>query len=120
MALTAGRGADVVIEVSGVAPAFTEGVAMLRQGGRYLVVGQIHGQEVPFNPSAIVMKQARLIGSFSGAVNHYARALSFLDRHSARFSWTDMITSHGPLEDINQAFQRMRDHKDIKPAIIFD
>jgi L-iditol 2-dehydrogenase len=118
--LTSGRGADIVIEVSGVPAAFTEGVAMLRQGGRYLIVGQIHNKDIPFNPSALVMKQAKLIGSFSGAVNHYARALSFLETHADRFNWADMITSREPLNNINEAFARMRNYQDIKPAIIFD
>jgi L-iditol 2-dehydrogenase len=119
MELTRGCGADVVIEVSGVPAAFGEGVAMLRRGGRYLVVGQIHDTEVPFNPSQVVMKQATLIGSLSGAVDHYARALRFMDNTMDRFDWNLMITSHQPLEEINGALDRMRTYRDIKPAIDF-
>jgi len=117
--LTGGRGADVVIEVSGVAGAFTEGIAMLRRGGRYLIVGQIHDTDVAFNPSQIVMKQATLIGSLSGAVDHYARALRFLDNTTDRFDWTRMITSEQPLEQIDDALERMRTYRDIKPAVVF-
>jgi Zn-dependent alcohol dehydrogenase len=60
-----------------------------------------------------------LIGSFSGAADHYARALTFLENHAERFNWSDMITSHEPLENINNAFARMQRHEDIKPAIVF-
>ncbi len=119
MALTEGRGAEIIIEVSGFPVAYTEGVELLRRGGRYLIVGQIHAQELPFNPTKIVMKQAKLIGSFSGAADHYARALTFLENHAERFNWSDMITSHEPLENINNAFARMQRHEDIKPAIVF-
>ena len=116
---TAGRGADVVIEVSGAPPAFAEGMAMLRPGGRYLVMGQVHGQSVPFNPSAIVLKQAALIGSLSASVEHYWRALQFLRHQRRRFDWDQMISNHYPLADINQAFRNMQALVEIKPAIDF-
>jgi threonine dehydrogenase-like Zn-dependent dehydrogenase len=119
MELTGGRGADVVIEVSGVPAAFSEGIAMLRRGGRYAIVGQIHDTDVSFNPSQIVMKQATLTGSLSGAVDHYARALRFMDNNIDRFDWTRMITSHQPLEQINTALKRMKTYRDIKPALVF-
>jgi L-iditol 2-dehydrogenase len=118
--LTDGYGADVIIEVSGAPAAFNEGVDLLRRGGRYVIVGQIHNQQVPFNPSKIVMKQARLLGTFSGSVEHYARALTFLDTHSKRFDWDAMITSRHSLVDIDVAIARMQHHEDIKPAIVFD
>ena len=117
--LTGGCGADVVIEVSGFPAAFSEGINMVRAGGRYVIVGQIHAEEVAFNPSVLVMKQIRLLGSLSGAVNHYARALTFLETYANRFNWLDLISSREPLENINLAFDRMQAHKDIKPAIMF-
>jgi L-iditol 2-dehydrogenase len=117
--LTDGRGADVVIEVCGVPAAFNEGLAMLRRGGRYVVVGQIHDTDVSFNPSQIVMKQAMVIGSLSGAVDHYARALRFMENNTDRFDWTQMITSYQPLDQVNDALERMRTYRDIKPALVF-
>lgn len=119
LALTGGRGADVVVEMSGVPSAFNEGVDLLRAGGRYLVIGQIHDKTVDFNPSAIVMKDARLIGSLSASVEHYYRALEFMSHHKSTFNWNDMITRRYPLEDINQAFTAMRTWEVIKPAITF-
>jgi L-iditol 2-dehydrogenase len=117
--LTAGRGADVVLEMSGVPAAFAEGLGMLRQGGRYTVVGQIHTKTLPFNPSLLVMKQARVVGCLSAAVEHYYRGLQFLAHRRDRFHWDDMITSRQPLDDINAAMGRMRDWSEIKPALTF-
>ena len=116
--LTEGRGADVVVEMSGAPPAFNEGVDMLRRGGRYLMVGQVGASSVSFNPAQVVMKHAMLIGCFSGAIEHYARALQFLDVHKDRFSWTDMITSTRPLAEINDALCAMKAHREIKPALV--
>ena len=78
-----------------------------------------HDTDVLFNPSQIVMRQATLIGVLSGAVDHYARSLRFLDNNSDRFDWTAMITSQQPLDDINEALERMRTYHDIKPALVF-
>ena len=117
--LTSGRGADVVLEMSGVPAAFAEGMAMLRPGGRYTVVGQIHATSLPFNPSLLVMKQARVTGCLSAGVEHYYRGLRFLGQHANRFHWDDMITSTRPLDRVNDAFERMRDWTEIKPALSF-
>jgi L-iditol 2-dehydrogenase len=103
MELTDGRGADVVMEMSGAPAAFNQGVDLLRRGGRYLLVGQVGNSRVPFNPAQVVMKHATLVGCFSGAIEHYARALQFMEIHSDRFAWSDMITSARPLEEINDA-----------------
>jgi L-iditol 2-dehydrogenase len=119
MRLTNGRGADVVIEVSESPQAFPEGMGLLRSGGRYLIIGQVNAQTMPFNPSSIVMKHATLIGSLSGSLAHYARALDFIDHHSDRFHWTDMISNHYTLDDINTAFAGMQALTEIKPAIDF-
>jgi L-iditol 2-dehydrogenase len=117
---TNGRGADVVIEVSGVPAAFSEGMGMLRAGGRYLIVGPLHAQSMPFNPSSIVLKHATLIGSFSASVVHYWRALEFMRHHRDRFAWDDIISSHYSLDRINDAFEGMRSWREIKPAITFE
>ena len=116
---TGGRGPDAVVEVSGVRPAFPEGFEMLRRGGRYLVIGQLHDDTVPIKPGEIVRKHVRIIGSLSASVEHYYRALRFLEDNWDRFSWMDMISSTYPLERIGEAMERMRAWQEIKPAITF-
>jgi threonine dehydrogenase-like Zn-dependent dehydrogenase len=117
--LTGGHGSDVVIEVSGVPAAFTEGMGFLRSGGRYLIVGQTHAKTVPFCPSLIMTKHATLIGSRGASVEHYYRALEFMRVNASRFQWDDMISSSQPLADINTAMKGMQAWEEIKPAITF-
>jgi L-iditol 2-dehydrogenase len=119
MGLTGGRGADVVIEVSGVVPAFNEGMDLLRTGGRYLIVGQAHPEKVDFNPSQIMFKQATLIGSMGASIEHYWKALEFLRVNRHRFDWDDMISNQYPLEQINDALEKMSQWQEVKPAITF-
>lgn len=117
---THGRGADVIVEVSGAPAAFGEGMNMLRPGGRYLVIGQLHQETQPFNPSSIVGKHATLLGALSGSVEHYWRALEFMRHQQHRFSWDEMISNHYSLTDINDAMKRMQTLQEVKPAIDFE
>ncbi|MEV8048316.1 zinc-binding dehydrogenase [Streptomyces griseoluteus] len=117
--LTRGHGADVVLEMSGIPAAFSEGVDMLRAGGRYLIVGQAHERTVPFNLSVIMHKQATFIGSRSAGVDHYWKALEFLRSHADRFAWEDLVSRHYKLDEINEAFEQMRSWSEIKPVIDF-
>ncbi|MFD3583255.1 zinc-binding dehydrogenase [Streptomyces sp. NPDC058683] len=118
--LTDGRGAPVVLEMSGIPAAFAEGIDMLRPGGRYLVVGQAHQRTVDFNPSVIMHKQATLIGSRSAGVDHYWKALEFLRANADRFAWDALLSHRYRLDEINEAFEAMRTWSEIKPVIAFD
>jgi threonine dehydrogenase-like Zn-dependent dehydrogenase len=119
LSLTAGRGADVVIEVSGAPAAFIEGMSILRSGGRYLIIGQVHSESVQFNPSLITIKHAHLIGTRGASIEHYWRGLGFLQRHADRYDWDAMISATYPLDEINAAFAAMQSWQVIKPALSF-
>ena len=47
---TGGRGADLVIEAAGPVASFEDGLAMVRRGGRILVIGQSTKNTIPFSP----------------------------------------------------------------------
>lgn len=119
MQMTDNLGPDVVLEVSGVKAAFSEGIDIIRRGGRYLIVGQLHQETLPFNPSLIVAKHLRLIGNSSGTTEHYYRALQFLKHHWNDVPWLDMISSRHPIEGINEAMAGMKSWEEVKPAIVF-
>ena len=120
MEWTNGYGADIVVEMSGAHSAFPEGLDLLRRGGRYLVVGQLHGRSVSMRPVDVTRKHARIIGCASASVPHYWRALEFIRNNKERFSWDDLISNHYPLEQINEAMTRMRAWQEVKPALTFN
>ena len=67
LALTSGRGPEVVVECSGAPIAFNEGLDMIQKGGRYLVMGQTSAHTIPMAPGLITGKgnsYHRCIGSF--------------------------------------------------------
>jgi len=117
LSLTNGRGPELVVECSGVASAFPEGVDMVQKGGRYLVVGLTSPKEITFSPYALVQKNLQIIGSGGAIIHHYYRALQFIRRNRERFPFADIVSRRYQLEDINEALQNMQSGIEIKPVI---
>lgn len=76
-----GRGADVVIEATGVPTAVAEGIDLARRGGKYLVVGQYtdHGT-TPINPHYITKKQLQVLGSWAFSPQNHLEYVESLPR----------------------------------------
>ena len=115
---TSGRGADIVLEFTGVPSAFVEGLHIARKGARYLIVGQLGEGKTEFQPSLIVKKNITVIGSFSGDARSYALALDFIGTHVNNFPFHKMITGRYKLDDVNTALERMKNMQETKPVII--
>lgn len=115
---TEGRGADVVIEVSGGTTAFPEGIDLTRRGGRYLVIGQVGGHQVSMAPRLIVEKQLSVLGVMSGDTEHYYKALQFVAHNRERFAFEDMLSTRYRLEQINEALEAMRSLREVKPVLV--
>lgn len=117
LAATDGRGADIVMEYTGVPAAFVEGLHMARRGARYLIVGQLGEGKTEFSPSLIVKKNITVIGSFSGDARSYWLAIQFMEKHQHAFPFQKMITGRYKLDDVNLAMERMKAMQEIKPVI---
>ena len=116
--LTAGTGADVVLELSGAPYAFAEGLDFLRPGGRYAVVGQLGGPLTPVQAALIVRKQATILGVQSADIGQFWKALDFVRRTEDRYDFEAMLTTRYPLAQINEAIQNMRAFREIKPLVL--
>lgn len=114
---TGGRGADIVLEFTGVPAAFVEGLQLCRKGARYLIVGQLGEGKTEFQPSLIVKKNLNVIGSFSGDARSYSLALDFISTHLDDFPFERMITGRYGLDEVNVALERMKNMQEIKPVI---
>ncbi len=77
LGLTRNRGPELVVECSGFAPAFNEGIDMVQKGGRYLIIGQTSPQEITFTPYKILQKNLQIIGSGGAIIHHFYKALEF-------------------------------------------
>ena len=106
-ALTAGRGADVVIEASGNPAAVPEGLGLLRDGGTYVVAGHYtDAGEVSVNPHLHVnRKHARIVGQWGTDFRHLVGALALLARHRERLPFARVIGGRYGLEDAGRALE---------------
>jgi L-iditol 2-dehydrogenase len=117
LALTSGRGPEVVLECSGVPAAFNEGLDMIQKGGRYLVIGQTSATTIPVAPGIITGKGLTVIGSVSAAIPHFYKALQFIKNKREKYPFADIVTNTYRLEQINDALANMESGKEIKPVI---
>jgi threonine dehydrogenase-like Zn-dependent dehydrogenase len=102
--LTHGLGADVVAELVGMPELLAEGVAMLRNGGTFLEIGQFYSRPVPFDVSTLVLTGKRIVGSLMYPPQILAQTLDFLERTRDRLPWKDMVSHRFPLAEVNSAF----------------
>jgi L-iditol 2-dehydrogenase len=118
LALTGGRGPDLVVEASGVPAAFGEGLDMIRRGGRYLVIGQTSPETITMAPGTIVLKHLEIIGQMGAEISHYYQALQIIKNNRQKYPFGDIITGKYSLEQVNEAYASMAAGRDIKPAIV--
>ncbi len=116
---TSGRGADVVIEASGNPAAVPEGLEMLRDAGRYVVVGQYtDAGDTALNPHRhINRKHATILGSWGYEFTHLHRALVLMAKHRERFRWRELVTREYPLEEAGRALEDMAALRVVKALV---
>ena len=105
----AGRGADVVIEASGNPRPCVEGLEMLRDAGRYVVVGQYtDAGDVTLNPHRhINRRHATVLGCWGYEYTHLYRSLLMMARHRERFRWSSARDARVPAGRGGQALADM-------------
>ncbi len=116
---TGGRGADVVIEASGNPKAVPEGLDMLRDAGRYVVVGQYtDGGDVLVNPHRHVNRRhATILGCWGYEFTHLYRSLAMMARHKERFRWRELITREYALGEAARALEDMEKFAVVKAIL---
>lgn len=116
---TGGRGADVVIEASGNPAAVPEGLEMLRDGGRYVVVGQYtDAGDVSLNPHRhLNRRHATVLGCWGYEYTHLHRSVALMARHRARFAWASLVTRTYGLGQASEALADMEGLRVVKAVI---
>jgi threonine dehydrogenase-like Zn-dependent dehydrogenase len=116
---TEGRGADVVIEASGNPTALAEGLEMVRDAGRYVVVGQYtDAGDVTINPHRhLNRRHATVLGCWGYEYTHLFRATQLMARHRARFAWSRLVTREYSLADAGRALTDMEALAVVKALI---
>lgn len=119
--LTGGRGADHVFECAGRPDAVETAWRSTRRGGQTVVVGLGPAGESASFPAAELMLSARsLIGCFFGSADMGRDVPRFAEHLAAgRLDVASLVTHHIGLEQIPEAFARMRSGDGGRSVIVF-
>jgi L-iditol 2-dehydrogenase len=115
--ITAGLGADVIIEASGALAAPQQAVEMVKRGGKILFLG-FYPQPVTFDLSSAIRDDVTLYTTRGEGASAVRRALSLAAQGKLR--GRELVTHHFPLEAIQEGFRvvRERDGDPIKVVIV--
>ena len=101
-----GRGADVVLELSGDRQAIIAGLSLLRVGGRYVLAGAlIPGANVPIDPRDLITRALSIHGVHNYEPADLVTAIEFLKSAGTRYPLSDMVGQDFSLASADDAFQ---------------
>ncbi|HET9424664.1 MAG TPA: zinc-binding dehydrogenase [Gemmatimonadaceae bacterium] len=117
--LTGGRGVDVVIEASGAPDAVTQGLDMVRDGGRMIVCGHYTDNgSVEIHPHwQINRKHVTLKGCWGSRYEHFHRAVELAARFGDQKPWGEMVSRRYSLEQAGEALSAIEKQTALKAII---
>ncbi len=114
--LTAGRGADLVVEASGAARGIALAIQLLRKLGRLTAIGLTAKPEIPFPYDAAMFKAATYIFNLSTSYTSWDTAISLIS--SGKIEVGPLITHRGGLDCWEEFFAALEGKKGIKGIFI--
>lgn len=119
--LTGSDGADVVLEVTGVAGAFAESLELAGIGGRVASVGNINvgtGNQVAVSPGLITRKNLTIRGFLRYDPWYLHKALEFLQRTHTAHPFEKLSDRVYGLDEIEDAIQRGATRQVARAAVV--
>ena len=112
------KGVSLVVECSGNASAFEEGIELLARSGTYLLVGTWAGSsKVQLSPFDVVQKGLKIIGSTYCSPWCYYRAAQLVQANYQRFPLASCVSKTYSLESAHQALEDVAAGKVVKAVI---
>lgn len=102
MAITNGRGVDLVIENVGAA-VWSSAMKSLVRGGRLVTCGATTGDQPPADLRRVFIRQLQILGSTLGDLHEFADLLKFVEASGLR----PVIDAEYPLAQIHAALERL-------------
>jgi len=118
--LTGGRGVDVVIEASGAPDAITQGLDMVRDGGRMIVCGHYTDNgSVEIHPHwQLNRKHVELKGCWGSRYDHFHRTVALTARFGHLKPWREMVSGRYPLDSAGEALKAVEEQTALKALIV--
>ncbi|QQK82022.1 zinc-binding dehydrogenase [Salicibibacter cibi] len=105
--LTDNWGADVGIELTGVPDSFSEGIKLVRPGGRYVAIGtQSPGTTTAVDPGLLVRKSVRIIPLIRYNPWYLYKSLKFLEQNQHKYPFESLLDASFDLSEIQTALDK--------------
>jgi len=112
-------GANVVMEVCGLAAVVPTGIHMLAVGGRYAIGGLVNPNDhFTVDGNEILRKLITLRGVHNYHPRHLIQALDFVMANRGRFPFGDLVDSKFSLDELNEAFARAAERSVLRAAVV--
>jgi alcohol dehydrogenase len=116
--LTAGRGADVALELSGSPSAAALSLDVLRTGGTAVWVGAVLPTDpVAVRPEAVVRRCLSVVGVHNYAPWHLRTAIDFLAHNHARFPFAELVARTFSLDEADAALAFAGSARPVRVAV---
>ena len=117
-----GGGADFVFECIGLVPTVQQAVAMTGRGGTTVLVGVVPVTEmVSISPADLTLQEKKITGSYMGSNRFRFDMPKYIDFYlDGRLFLDEMISSRIKLDEVNDAFDLMRNGEAARQVIVFD
>jgi alcohol dehydrogenase len=117
-AATSGRGADVVVELAGVASSVRSGLALVRTGGVVALAGTVAPVgTVALDPENVVRRMLTIRGVHNYHPRDLASALEFLAGPGRGFPFASLIAGEYNLDRVEEAFAFAHAHPGVRVAV---
>lgn len=116
MQLTGGRGADLVVECSGAAPAINSAVQLVRKKGRVCVIGMTGREKIEFTWDAAIFKGIDMFFNISTSYTSWDRAISMIEK--GKVNAEAIITHRAPLQQWEEVFDALEAQQGLKALLI--
>ena len=115
---TGGRGADVVIESTGVLASLADAIRMVRLGGRILMFGIISAKEGALPFYQLYFKELTLINARAAKAEDFTGMIDLVDRGVVRLE--PLVTHRMHLSELEAAIGLVEDGAEGRLKIILD
>ena len=114
LAVTNGKGTDIVIDLTGAKQAIVGGFSLLKKDGKFCALG-MPGENVPVPWQELVLKAITFYYSYSSDYKSWEGCLSLIENNKVCLE--DFVTTIYPLVQWEQAFEAARSGQALKVII---
>lgn len=113
-----GGGADVLVDLTGVPAAFSEGVRSVRPGGRFVSVGNISPNRfTEFDPGLFTRSGVSIHAVIRYPSYFLSRSIAFIEA-TPHYPWEDLVDADYKFGQVREAIQAAEDRTVTRAALV--